>query len=133
MLLARYLFVKIKYVHLFLEEKEMQQSLTGFHPLITANENIMTDQHVDETISSVTSSVAVPHDDTMDLLRAIEMSRLQAVREHEQNIYRPHTNINTDVMETSNEKVEYFNHLQQAIELSLVANDVQETTMTSSG
>lgn len=88
-------------------------------PASTSPSNSRIDHQItDDNPSPVAAVVVVaPSDDVMDLLRAIEMSRLQAVRENEQNIYRPNTN-NTLISNT-NDKMEYFNDLQQAIELSL--------------
>ena len=77
------------------------------------------DRHSTNDIESPVA-VVIPSDDTMDLLRAIEMSRWQAERENEQNIYRPNLNNNTKCSTLSKTaKFNYFNDLQEAIELSL--------------
>lgn len=83
---------------------------------VSTNDSTTNQQTTDDNLSPVV--VVAPSDDVMDLLRAIEMSRLQAVRENEQNIYRPNANNNSSTLNT-NDKMEYFNDLQQAIELSL--------------
>jgi hypothetical protein len=91
------------------------------------NESTCEQQNLGDHHSSVV--VVVPSDDMMDLLRAIEMSRLQAVRENEQNIYRPNGNSssqNNNTVLSSNDKIDYFNDLQQAIELSLRTKIEQE-------
>lgn len=82
-------------------------------------------QSTDENLSTMT---VLPSDDMMDLLRAIEMSRLQAIRENEQNIYRPNANHQSTISSNS-DKMEYFNDLQQAIELSLRTKSDQQTTI----
>ncbi len=95
------------------------------------NESTFVQHNLDQNISPAVV-VVVPCDDMMDLLRAIEMSRLQAVRENEQNIYRPNTNNNSSVLNTT-DKIEYFNDLQQAIELSLqIKNELELTNETTS-
>ena len=82
-------------------------------------------QSTDENLST---TPVLPSDDMMDLLRAIEMSRLQGIRENEQNIYRPNANHQSTILSTS-DKMDYFNDLQQAIELSLRTKSDQQTTM----
>ncbi len=124
----------------FLEEREMEQSLVplnspkAINSISTTNSVSTNDstidqkQNTDDRLSSVL--VVVPSDDVMDLLRAIEMSRLQAVRDNEQNIYRPNTNHNgnhSSILST-NDKMDYFNDLQQAIELSLKSQSEQQET-----
>lgn len=89
------------------------------------SESNIEQQSTDETMSSVVA--VVPCDDMMDLLRAIEMSRLQGVRETEQNIYRPHMNSAMSSVLQSNSKMHYFDDLQQAIELSMT-NVVDEVS-----
>jgi len=98
---------------------------------VPKNDSTIEQQTTDDNISSVT---AVPSDDVMDLLRAIEMSRLQSVRENEQNMYRSNTNNNDqNSILSTNDKIEYFNDLQQAIELSLrIKNEKQLTNETTS-
>jgi hypothetical protein len=56
------------------------------------------------------------------------MSRLQSVRENEQNIYRSNTNQNSNHSSilSTNDKMDYFNDLQQAIELSLKTKNEQQ-------
>lgn len=107
------------------EEREMEQSLVALNGSTTMNcassttsESTLEQQSQTENNSSVV--VVLPSDDMMDLLRAIEMSRLQALRENEQNIYRPNptSQIHSSSINT-NEKIDYFNELQQAIDLSL--------------
>jgi len=93
---------------------------------ISTNDSILDQQHNDDIISPVV--VVVPSDDVMDLLRAIEMSRLQAVRENEQNIYRPNTDGSNNIILSTNDKVDYFNDLQEAIELSLKPKNEQQST-----
>jgi hypothetical protein len=97
---------------------------------ISTNDSILDQQHNEDIISPV-AVVVVPSDDVMDLLRAIEMSRLQSVRENEQNIYRPNTHSSNN---NSNDKNNYFNDLQQTIELSLKTKNDQQSTneLTSS-
>lgn len=93
---------------------------------ISTNDSVSDQQTTDDTISSVV--VVVPSDDVMDLLRAIEMSRLQAVRENEQNIYRPNTHNGNHSSILSNDKINYFNDLQKTIELSLKTKNEQQST-----
>lgn len=83
---------------------------------ISTTESIPESQTTDETNPSAV--LVLPSDDMMDLLRAIEMSRLQGLRENEQNIYRPNHSANS-ATSIPNDKKDYFNELQQAIELSL--------------
>jgi len=94
-------------------------SISTTNSVSTNDSTIDQKQNTDDRLSSVL--VVVPSDDVMDLLRAIEMSRLQAVRDNEQNIYRPNTNHNSNHSSilSTNDKMDYFNDLQQAIELSL--------------
>jgi hypothetical protein len=104
-------------------------SISTTNSVSTNDSTIDQKQNTDDRLSSVL--VVVPSDDVMDLLRAIEMSRLQAVRDNEQNIYRPNTNHNSNHSSilSTNDKMDYFNDLQQAIELSLKSqNEQQETT-----
>ncbi|CAF3363782.1 unnamed protein product [Rotaria sp. Silwood1] len=122
------------------EEREMEQSLIALNgsPAITTpttasvstNDSVYYQQNTDDTLSPVV--VVVPSDDVMDLLRAIEMSRLQSVRENEQNINRPNTNSNSHNNNNSvlctNDKIDYFNDLQQAIELSIKTKNEQKPT-----
>jgi len=89
---------------------------------VSTNDSTIDQQNTDDDLSSVV--VVVPSDDVMDLLRAIEMSRLQSVRDNEQNTYRSNTNQNTIL--STNDKMEYFNDLQQAIELSLKIKPEQQ-------
>jgi len=90
---------------------------------VSTNDSTIDQQNTDDDdLSPVV--VVVPSDDVMDLLRAIEMSRLQSVRENEQNTYRSNTNQNTIL--STNDKMEYFNDLQQAIELSLKIKPEQQ-------
>jgi len=100
---------------------------------ISTNDSILDQQHNEDIISPVV--VVVPSDDVMDLLRAIEMSRLQSVRENEQNIYQPntHSSNNSSIL-SSHDKNNYFNDLQQTIELSLKTKNDQQSTneLTSS-
>ena len=77
--------------------------------------------------------MVVQSDGVMDLLRAIEMSRLQAVRENEQNIYRPNTKSYSNSTINTNEKIDYFNDLQQAIELSLRIKGEQQLKRETTG
>ncbi|UJR25225.1 hypothetical protein I4U23_006577 [Adineta vaga] len=102
------------------EEKELEQSLTTLtNPTATNNMSMTTSistndstseqQNLDDTTASV-----VPSNDVMDLLRAIEMSRLQAVRENEQNIYRPNFHNNQiNSVRNPNEKINYFTNVPQ--------------------
>jgi hypothetical protein len=122
------------------EEREMEQSLvplnspTTINSISTANsvstnDSTIEQQNTDDRVPSVL--VVVPTDDVMDLLRAIEMSRLQSVRENEQNIYRPnsnHTNAPSSIL-SNNDKMDYFNDLQQAIELSLRPKNEQQQSI----
>jgi len=89
---------------------------------VSTNDSTIDQQNTDDDLSSVV--VVVPSDDVMDLLRAIEMSRLQSLRDNEQNTYRSNTNQNTIL--STNDKMEYFNDLQQAIELSLKIKPEQQ-------
>ena len=100
---------------------------------VSTNDSITEQQNSDDQVSSVL--VVVPSDDVMDLLRAIEMSRLQSVRENEQNVYRAIHNqkSNPDSTWTGSDKMDYFNDLQQAIELSLKTKNEQELTQETTG
>lgn len=93
---------------------------------ISTNDSASEQPNSDDNSSSVV--VVVPPNDVMDLLRAIEMSRLQAVRENEQNIYRPNQMNPTS---NPNDKINYFNDLQQTIELSLQTKNEQSAGTTS--
>ena len=115
----------------------MEQSLAPLTNSSAMNTNSMTTststndsasdpQNSDDNSSSIV--VVVPPNDVMDLLRAIEMSRLQAVRENEQNIYRPNQTNSTN---NPNDKVNYFNDLQHTIELSLRTKNEQLPGTTS--
>ena len=84
----------------------------------TANDETVQEERISDDVSTPIVVVGLT-DDVMDLLRAIEMSRLQAVRETELNIHRPSMNHNVNTPISSNDKIDYFNDLQQAIELSL--------------
>lgn len=96
-------------------------------PSLSTNDSVYDHQKNDDQLSSVV--VVLPSDDVMDLLRAIEMSRLQAVREHEQNTNRTNTNNNTNnLVSNTNDKIDYFNDLQQAIELSIKTKNTQQST-----
>ncbi|CAF1191870.1 unnamed protein product [Adineta steineri] len=119
------------------EEKEMEQSLvplsdpvpnnnsSSMTASISTNDSTLEQHNTDDTISP---TVVVPSDDVMNLLRAIEMSRLQAVRENEQNIYRPNHRTSTiSATLNPNDKTNYFNDLQQTIELSLQTKNEQES------
>ena len=97
----------------------------------TTSESNIEQQSTDETISSAVT--VVPCDDMMDLLRAIEMSRLQAVRETEQNTYRPHLNNTMSSFLHSNSKMHYFDDLQQAIELSMMDKTNEASPLEASG
>lgn len=97
----------------------------------TGSQSTLEQQSNPENSSSMV--VVLPSDDMMDLLRAIEMSRLQAVRENEQNIYRPHLNSQINAAITSNDKIDYFNDLQQAIELSLTTHNQKPSTIENLG
>ena len=100
---------------------------------VSTNDSTIEQQNTDDRVPPVL--VVVPSDDVMDLLRAIEMSRLQSAREHEQNIYRPNTNHNSTHSSaiSNNDKMDYFNDLQQAIELSLRTKPEQELTPETTG
>ncbi|CAF1628062.1 unnamed protein product [Rotaria magnacalcarata] len=120
------------------EEREMEKSLVTLNgsPAITSisataslstNASVYDQQNSDDNVPPVI--VVVPSDGVMDLLRAIEMSRLQAVREHDQNLNRNNTNANNNASNLStNDKIEYFNDLQEAIELSIKSKYEQEST-----
>jgi hypothetical protein len=120
-----------------LEEREMEQGLVSLNiptainsistvNSVSTNDSTTEQQSTDDRVSSVL--VVVPSDDVMDLLRAIEMSRLQSVRDNEQNIYRSNTNQNSNHSSilSTNDKMDYFNDLQQAIELSLKIKNEQQ-------
>jgi len=96
------------------------------HRSTTTSISTIDPRTVNDALSPVV--VVLPSDDMMDLLRAIEMSRLQALRENEQNIYRPNMQTNQSSPSASNtiDKRDYFNDLQQAIQLSLQAKNQQE-------
>jgi hypothetical protein len=56
------------------------------------------------------------------------MSRLQAVRENEQNIYRPNNNHHhPNSTLNTNGKMNHFDDLQQAMELSLTTKNEQQS------
>jgi hypothetical protein len=116
----------------------MEQGLVTFNGLTTIKSaSVTTDGSTfeEQQIDDNTSPAVVPgsSDDVMDLLRAIEMSRLQSVRENEQNIYRPNMNSNHSSTINTNDKIEYFNDLQQAIELSLRTKGEQELLHETTG
>lgn len=112
----------------------MEQSLVSLHSptaihttskitSVPTNDLTIDQQTTDDGTSSVVTGAS--SDDVMDLLRAIEMSRLQAVRENEQNIYRPNNNHPNSTLNT-NGKMNHFDDLQQAMELSLTTKNEQQ-------
>lgn len=82
-----------------LEEQETEQSLIANGSSTAAQQSLSDSQATFEEHSTNETNRLSPilnnsSDNMLDLLRAIEMSRLQAVRETEQNTYRPNININ---------------------------------------
>ena len=67
----------------------------------------------------------IPSGDMLDLLRAIEMSRLQAVRELEQNIYRPTPSTNISTILQSPQASSRIEESQYAVKSPVCANDEQ--------
>ena len=98
----------------------------------TANDELV---HGERSSEDVPTPIVVvgSTDDVMDLLRAIEMSRLQAVRETELNLHRPNMNHNVNSTISSNDKIDYFNDLQQAIELSLTIKPDPSSSQETAG
>lgn len=101
-------------------------AITSISTTMSVSTNDSTTDQQQTTDENLSTTAALPSDDMMDLLRAIEMSRLQAIRENEQNIYRPNANPQSTILSTS-DKMDYFNDLQQAIELSLKTKSEQHT------
>ena len=123
---------------LSLEEREMEQSLAALAgstslsaPSTTTDESVPGERSSDDV--STPFVVVGSTDDVMDLLRAIEMSRLQAVRETELNVHRPSMNHNVNSLVSSNDKIDYFNDLQQAIELSLTIKPDPSSNQEAAG
>jgi hypothetical protein len=123
---------------IFVEEQEMEQGLVAMNTAsamptasTATSESNIEQQSTDETMSSVVA--VLPCDDMMDLLRAIEMSRLQAVRENEQNIFRPHMNSAMSSVLHSNSKMDYFDDLQHAIELSMMNTGEEASSLEAAG
>ncbi|CAF0990366.1 unnamed protein product [Didymodactylos carnosus] len=111
------------------EEKEMEQALLPTTVQSTTTENTQQNSLPSSPSSTVSSSELPPYQTShyiMDLLRALEMSRLQAAREMEQNLYRPRSCSNQNVVDKS----DYYDDLQRAIELSLKTNQQQQQLQT---